>query len=73
MGIDLATIIGLILGVVAVIIGIATGATSPIIYVSLSSFLITVGGSFGALMVANPMSRVLDMLKFFGIIFRKVR
>ncbi|MBN2439842.1 MAG: motility protein A [Spirochaetales bacterium] len=68
---DLATIIGLILGVIAVIIGMAGGGTSPIIYVSLSSFLITVGGSFGAIMIANPMSRVLDMLKFFAIIFRK--
>lgn len=71
MGIDLASIIGIVLGVVAVIIGIVVGAASPVIYVSLSSFLITVGGSFGALMVANPMSRILDMLKLFGIIFRK--
>jgi chemotaxis protein MotA len=71
MGIDLASVVGLILGAVAVIIGIATGATSPIIFVNLPSFLITVVGSIGALLVANPMTRVLDMMKLFGIIFQK--
>jgi chemotaxis protein MotA len=71
MGIDIASVIGLIVGFVAVVIGIATGATTPIIYLHLPSFLITVVGSFGALMLASPMSRIFDMIKFFGLIFRK--
>ena len=61
---DLGTIIGLSIGAGMVVLGIIVGGANPMIYWDLSSVFITVGGSFGAVMISNPMSRVLSMMKY---------
>jgi chemotaxis protein MotA len=63
---DLGTIIGLILGFGMVILGVLVGGVNPIVYVNIPSVLITVGGSLGAIMVSNPISRVLGIMGYFN-------
>ncbi len=63
---DLGTIVGLILGSAMVVIGIITGGANPLIYVNLPSVLITIGGSFAAMMVSNPLGRMLGVLGIFS-------
>ena len=63
---DLGTIIGLIMGLAMVTVGILVGGASPMLYVDVSSVFITIGGSFAALLVMNPMSRVLGLMRYFN-------
>ena len=67
---DIGTIGGIIAGVILVILGILFGGASPLIYWDAASIMITIGGSFSALLVANPMSRVLSAMKYFSIAVR---
>lgn len=67
---DLATIIGLVAGIAAVIIGIIWGGASPVIYWDVSSVFITIIGSFCALMVSNPLSRVLGIMRYMRLTLR---
>ncbi len=64
---DIGTIGGIIGGVILIIIGIVLGGASPLIYWDAASVMITIGGSFSALLVANPLSRVLSSMKYFSI------
>ncbi|QVL35466.1 motility protein A [Aminirod propionatiphilus] len=54
---DLATLIGLLLAVILVIGGIVVGG-EPGAFVNFPSLLVTVGGTFGATIMANPMERI---------------
>lgn len=63
---DLGTVIGLIMGVVLVVFGIMVGGANPLIYVDIPSVLITIGGSTAAMMVSNPLSRIVGIMGFFG-------
>jgi len=63
---DLGTIIGLILGFSMVVLGVLVGGVNPIVYVDVPSILITIGGSLGAIMVSNPISRVLGIMGYFN-------
>jgi chemotaxis protein MotA len=67
---DLGTIIGLGLGVAALILGIVIGEVSPLLYVSISSIFITIGGSFAAILISNPLARVLGIFRFFNLVMR---
>jgi chemotaxis protein MotA len=67
---DIGTIGGIIAGVILIILGILFGGASPLIYWDAASVMITIGGSFSALLVANPMSRVLNAMKYFTIALR---
>jgi chemotaxis protein MotA len=68
--VDLATVVGLLVGFAALITGIFwTGGTAGG-FISLSSIFITVIGSFCALMVANPLSRVLGIMRYFRLTLR---
>ncbi|MBA7634692.1 Chemotaxis protein PomA [subsurface metagenome] len=67
---DISTIIGLIAGAVVLGFGIVAGGGSLIRFVSISSILITVGGSFSALLVGNPLSRVLGLIRYFNLAIR---
>lgn len=58
---DLATIIGIILGVLLVLGAIVTGE-SPIIFFNVPSILIVLGGTMGATLMRNPLSSVLGTL-----------
>lgn len=63
---DLGTIIGLIVAFGTVVFGILTGGVGFQYYVDIPSVLIVVGGSFGAMMIASPMSRILAIGKYMG-------
>jgi len=58
---DLATIIGIVLGVLLVLGAIATGE-SPIIFFNVPSILIVMGGTIGVTLIRNPLKAVLGTL-----------
>ncbi|MCK5569839.1 MAG: MotA/TolQ/ExbB proton channel family protein, partial [Spirochaetes bacterium] len=62
---DIATLGGLGIGAFFVILGIviAGGMGGLFSFINIPSVLITVGGSFGAIMVANSISRVFSLMK----------
>ncbi len=62
---DLGTIIGLGAGFVVVVFGIIVGGGSINMFISIPSVLITIVGSFSALMVSNPLSRILGIIGYF--------
>jgi chemotaxis protein MotA len=62
--VDLATIIGIILGTALVLTAIVTGQ-SPIIFLNVPSLLIVIGGTIGATLMRNPLATV---LKTFGVV-----
>ncbi len=64
---DLGTVIGLIAGFVVVVLGVLASGGNFQSFISPSSILITLGGSFGALLVANPLSRVLGLVRYFSL------
>ncbi|GAB4246283.1 MAG: MotA/TolQ/ExbB proton channel family protein [Acidobacteriota bacterium] len=55
---DLATIIGLVAGIVVVTLAILDGP-NPLIFVNLPSVLIVVGGTFATILIRFPLERVL--------------
>lgn len=67
---DLASIIGVVLGLSMVIFGIVVGGVGFSYYVHIPSFLIVVGGSIGSLMVSVPMRRILRLGQYLGIFLR---
>ncbi len=66
---DLGTIIGISVGMIMVVLGIILGGVGIGPYISIDSFLITVLGSFGAMLVANPMSRMLGITQYLKHVF----
>jgi chemotaxis protein MotA len=68
--VDLSTIVGLSVGFTVLVIGIFWAGGSPIGFVSISSIFITIIGSYCALMVANPLSRVLGIMRYFRLTLR---
>jgi chemotaxis protein MotA len=68
--VDLATVVGLLVGFSALVAGVFWTGGQPIRFVSLSSIFITIIGSYCALMVANPLSRVLGIMRYFRLTLR---
>jgi chemotaxis protein MotA len=68
--VDLATVVGLLAGSAALVIGIIWSRGNLIQFSSISSVFITIVGSFCALMVANPLSRVLGIMRYFRLALR---
>jgi chemotaxis protein MotA len=68
--VDLATIVGLLVGFTALVVGIFWTGGSALGFISISSIFITIVGSFCALMVANPLSRVLGIMRYFRLTLR---
>ncbi|MCD6121416.1 MAG: motility protein A [Spirochaetales bacterium] len=64
---DLGTIAGISAGFVLVFMSVMTSGGNLGSYLNLPSFLMVLGGSFAALMVANPLSRVLGIMKYVNI------
>ncbi len=64
---DLGTIIGILSGVTLVLVTIITGGAGLASYISVQSVLVVVGGSFSAMLVANPLSRMLGIAKYIKI------
>jgi len=67
---DLGTILGIGAGVGFIIMSVLTSGGNLGAYINIPSLLMVVGGSFCALMVANPMSRALGFMKFINIALR---
>jgi chemotaxis protein MotA len=67
---DIATIIGLGLGFGLILLSMALGGSGLGIYVDLNSFLMVIGGSFAAMMISNPLSRVLGLSKIMNHVFK---
>ncbi len=67
---DLGTIIGVIAGFALILMSIFTSGGSMSSYINIPSVFMTIGGSFAALLVANPLSRVLGMMKYLNIALR---
>ncbi len=61
---DLGTIIGVIAGFAFIFMSILTSGGSIGLYLNLPSFLMVIGGSFAAMTVANPLSRMLGIVKY---------
>ena len=64
---DLGTIIGVFLGLFMVLFGIISSSAGLGIYWNAPSVLIVIGGSFGALMVANPLNRMLAIVRYINL------
>jgi chemotaxis protein MotA len=63
---DLGTILGLVIGPIMVIFGILIGGSGMLIYINVPSVFITIGGSLAAILISNPLSRVLGIMQYFG-------
>lgn len=64
---DLGTILGIAIGFVMITFSILNAGGNLANYVSVASLLMVVGGSFAAMMVATPLSRVLGIMKYINI------
>lgn len=68
---DMGVVVGLPLGFVFIVGGILVSGYSLNTYFDLVSILITIGGSFAALMVSTPIERVKKAWQIFNIALRK--
>ncbi len=66
---DLASIIGIFLAFGLIILSIIVSGAPLIIYWDGASLLAVFGGAFGATLIANPLSRVLNMGAYFSLVF----
>jgi chemotaxis protein MotA len=64
---DLGTIIGVFAGLAFTIMSILTNQGNLASYVNLPSALMVIGGSFSAIMVSNPLSRVLGIMRYVNL------
>ena len=67
---DLGTITGLGAGLALIVMSILTAGGAIGAFISISSFLMVIGGSFAAMLVAGPMSRMLGIIRYINIILR---
>ncbi len=65
---DLGTIIGISLSFVMILMSILQSGAGLGTFMSVSSVLMVVGGSFGALLTSNPLSRVLGIVKYIMLV-----
>ncbi|MBN1686230.1 MAG: motility protein A [Spirochaetales bacterium] len=67
---DLGTIVGLGAGLALIVMSILTSGGVIGAFINLPSFLMVVGGSFAAMLVASPMSRMLGIIRYIRIVLR---
>lgn len=67
---DLGTILGVGAGFALIVMSILTNRGQLSAFANLPSFLMVIGGSFGAMMVGNPMGRMLGFIRYINIILR---
>lgn len=67
---DLGTIIGVISGFAFILMAILTSGGFIGLYISLPSFIMVVGGSFAAMLVSNPLSRMLGIMRYVNLTLR---
>ena len=61
---DFGTIGGVVLGILLILASMFLSGAAVGLYIDAGSFVLVIGGSFCALMVASPMARVLNILKY---------
>ena len=64
---DLGTIVGVFGGFALIFMSILTSKGNIGAYINVPSALMTIGGSFAALLVSNPLARVLGIMKYVNI------
>jgi chemotaxis protein MotA len=64
---DLGTIIGLGAGFFLIFFSIITSGGAIGLYLDAGSALMVIGGSFAAMLVSNPMGRMLGIMKYFNL------
>ena len=75
---DIASLIGILTGLVMVIFGIVFDSKAGIVignlqaFIDIPSFIITIGGSLGSLMASNTMKDFISGFKSFPLIFKGV-
>ncbi|MDZ7795119.1 MAG: motility protein A [Spirochaetia bacterium] len=67
---DISTLAGLGLGFTMILMSMVLGGSGLGVYINVPSVLMVIGGSFGALMVGNPLARVLGIVRYFNIVLR---
>jgi chemotaxis protein MotA len=65
---DLGTILGLGVGAAMIVMSILTSGGNILMYVNIPSALMVLGGSFSAMLVANPMSRMLGIMNYLKLV-----
>ncbi len=67
---DIASLLGLGLGFAFILMSMILGGSGLGVYVNIPSVLMVIGGSFAAIMVSNPLSRVLGITKYMNHVFK---
>ena len=67
---DLGTIVGIGAGFALIVMSILTSGGEIGAFIHLPSILMVIGGSFGAMLVGSPMSRMLGIVKYITIVLR---
>lgn len=67
---DIATIIGLVGGLAAIIMSVITSGGSLMGIIDIPSVFMTIGGSFCAILIVSPMKDVLHTFKVLGKVFK---
>jgi chemotaxis protein MotA len=67
---DLGTIIGLAAGFALIVMSIFSAGGALSAFINVPSILMVIGGSFGAMLVGNPMGRMLGIVRYINIILR---
>lgn len=68
---DLASLIGLILGLIAIGVGMVFKGVSPEVLLNPAALLIILLGTVAAVMIAFPMSELKKIPKLFGVLFKE--
>jgi len=68
---DLSTVIGLVLGIVALFVGMVMKGVAASSLLNVAAILIIIGGTMAAVMIAFPMNELKRVPKLFGIIFKE--
>lgn len=73
---DIATLIGVVLGIVLIVFGIAQGDGGFALivnFIDTPSIIITLGGAFSAMLAANKLKDYIGGLKSIGVAFKEVK
>lgn len=67
---DLASVIGLGLGFGLILMSMVLGGAGLSIYVDIPSVLMVIGGSFAAMLLSNPLQRMLGLTRYVNHVFK---
>jgi len=70
---DISTLAGLGIGVAMILMSMILGGSGLGVYINVPSVLMVIGGSFGALMISNPLTRILHIMQYVNIVMREQR